>query len=172
MNFYVLTSELRVRLARHEAGLSPPVKYFTDRSKVLRLWIIYVLYVLYLLCLFARLFIDALWSTAGKGLTFWFSFVMSNCEFVTFPLVSWCWIASIPDLCPLSYFYNLPYRSKYSYYGRNYSSIRSGSVFAFSLDVSSNIIIWLQLTNISIAVFLWDIGKQCKTRSDTEKRGV
>ena len=25
----------------------------------------------------------------GKGLTFWLSFVMSNCEVVTFPLVSW-----------------------------------------------------------------------------------
>ena len=37
----------------------------------------------------ARLFIDALWSPVGKGLTFWLSFVMSNCEVVTFPLVSW-----------------------------------------------------------------------------------
>ena len=35
------------------------------------------------------LFICALWSPAGKGLTFWLSFVVSNCEFVTFPLVSW-----------------------------------------------------------------------------------
>ena len=25
----------------------------------------------------------------GKGLNAWLSFVMSNCEFVTFPLVSW-----------------------------------------------------------------------------------
>ena len=33
----------------------------------------------------ARLFIDALWSPAGKGLTSWLSFVMSNCEVVTFP---------------------------------------------------------------------------------------
>ena len=38
---------------------------------------------------FARLFICALWSPAGKGLTFWLSFLVSNCEFVTFPLVSW-----------------------------------------------------------------------------------
>ena len=37
----------------------------------------------------ACLFIDALWSPAGKGLTSWLSFVMSNCEVVTFPLVSW-----------------------------------------------------------------------------------
>ena len=26
---------------------------------------------------------------AGKGLNSWLSFVVSNCEFVTFPLVSW-----------------------------------------------------------------------------------
>ena len=42
-----------------------------------------------LLCLCARLFICALWSPAGKGLTSWLSFVVSNFEFVTFPLVSW-----------------------------------------------------------------------------------
>ena len=45
-------------------------------------------YVLCLLCLCMRLFICSLWSPAGKGLTPWFSFVVSNCEFVTFPLVS------------------------------------------------------------------------------------
>ena len=44
---------------------------------------------LVLLCFRAGLFIDALRSTAGKGLTYWLSFVMSNCEVVTFPLVSW-----------------------------------------------------------------------------------
>ena len=33
--------------------------------------------------------ICALWSPAGKGLTSWLSFVVSNCEFVTLPLVSW-----------------------------------------------------------------------------------
>ena len=35
-----------------------------------------------------RRFIDALWSPAWKGLTSWLSFVMSNCEVATFPLVS------------------------------------------------------------------------------------
>ena len=47
---------------------------------------LYVFSVLCLLC--ARLFICALWSPAGKGLTFWLSFVVSICEFVTLPLVS------------------------------------------------------------------------------------
>ena len=78
---------------RRETGLSPPVKYFTDPSKaVLLLWIFYVFFffsVLCLLCLCAHLFICALWSPAGKGLTSWLTFVVSNCEFVTFPLVSW-----------------------------------------------------------------------------------
>ena len=40
------------------------------------------------LCFHAHLFADALWSPAGKGLTSWLSFVMSNCDVVTFPLVS------------------------------------------------------------------------------------
>ena len=69
-----------------------------------------------LLCFFCLVFamplshliICALWSPAGKGLTSWLSFVVSNCEFVTFPLVSWVrqvWylIVSIPDLCTLTY---------------------------------------------------------------------
>ena len=36
--------------------------------------------VLCLLCLCARLFICALWSLAGKGLTSWLSFVVYNCS--------------------------------------------------------------------------------------------
>ena len=46
-----------------------------------------------LLCLCARLFICALWSPAGKGLTSWLSFVVSNYVFVKlirkegFPLI-------------------------------------------------------------------------------------
>ena len=50
----------------------------------------------------ARLFIDALWSPAEL------SFVISNCEVVTFPVgilgQVWCLIVSIPDLCHFSYF--------------------------------------------------------------------
>ena len=65
--------------------------------------------VLCLLCLCARLFICALWSPAGKGLTSWLSFVVFNCEFVTvFPIgilgQVWYLIVSIPDLCTLTYF--------------------------------------------------------------------
>ena len=45
--------------------------------------------ILCLLCHCASLLICALWSPAGKGLTSWLSFVLSYCEFVTIPLVSW-----------------------------------------------------------------------------------
>ena len=38
---------------------------------------------------FVRVCLFALWSFAGKGLTSWLSFVVSNCEFVTFTLVYW-----------------------------------------------------------------------------------
>ena len=44
---------------------------------------------LVLLIFHARLFVDALWSPAWKGLTYWLSFVMSVCDVVTFPLVFW-----------------------------------------------------------------------------------
>ena len=47
----------------------------------------FLCFVLCLQCLCARLFICALWSPAGKVLTPWLSFVVSNCGFVTFPLV-------------------------------------------------------------------------------------
>ena len=59
------------------------------RSKaVLLLCIFYVVFfpVLCLLCLCARLFICALWSPAGKGLTSWLSFMVYNCEFSHFPI--------------------------------------------------------------------------------------
>ena len=54
-----------------------------------------------------RLFIAALWSLAGKGLTYLPLFVMFNC-FVNFLggiLGQVCYlIVSIPDLCCISYF--------------------------------------------------------------------
>ena len=55
-----------------------------------------------------RLFIRALWSPAGKGLTSWLSFMVSNCEFVTFPISIqgqvWFLIVSSPKLSTLIYF--------------------------------------------------------------------
>ena len=96
------TSELRVRLAPLNR-FKPSSKIFTDRSKaVLLLWIFYAFCsVLCLLCFCAHLFNCALWSPAGKGLASWFSFVVSNCEFVTFPLASWvrCGFDCIWSVC-------------------------------------------------------------------------
>ena len=64
----------------------------------------------------SRLFSAALWSSAGKGLTSWLSFVMFNCVFVTFPcgmLVQvWYLFVSIPDHCCLSYFKSAEWVSK------------------------------------------------------------
>ena len=44
---------------------------------------------LVLLCFHVHLFVDALWSPPGKRLNSWLSFVMSDFDVVTFPLVSW-----------------------------------------------------------------------------------
>ena len=55
----------------------------------------------------SRLFNDALWSPAAKGLTSRLLFVMFNCVFVTFPCgilgQVWYLVVSIPDLSRLSY---------------------------------------------------------------------
>ena len=67
--------------------------------------------VLCLLCLCARLFICALWSPAGKGLTSWLSFVVST---VSLSLSHWYPGSGVvldcidSYLCTLTYFgYNL-----------------------------------------------------------------
>ena len=48
---------------------------------------------LILLSFHAHLFVDALWSAAGKELTLWLSFVVSNWDVVTFPIgiLGWVW---------------------------------------------------------------------------------
>ena len=90
-------------------GLSHAVKYFHRPFQGGTSFVDHFLLFLSCVCYaFARLFIDALWSPAGKGLTSWLSFVMSKCVFVTFLCgilgQVWYLIVSIPDLCPLSYF--------------------------------------------------------------------
>ena len=83
------TSELRVSLALWNR-FKPSSKIFTDRSKaVLLLWIYYVFFCLMFAMPLCASVLCALWSPAGKRLTPWLSFVVSYCEFVTFPLVSW-----------------------------------------------------------------------------------
>ena len=65
-------------------------------------------YLCLVFAMLSHLFIVALWSPAGRGLTSWLLFVMFNCVFVTFPCgilgQVWYLIVPIPDLCHLSYF--------------------------------------------------------------------
>ena len=65
------------------SGLSFPVKYFL--LTVPRRRFFCGSFISFLVCLLML----CMWSPAGKGLTSWLSFVMSNCEVVIFPLVSW-----------------------------------------------------------------------------------
>ena len=96
------TSELRVRFAFRETGLSPPGKYFTDRSKaVLLLWIICV----------SHAFTSAhccLVVTCWESVDLLALVGDVYCIFVTFPCGIlghvWYLVVSIPDLCRLSYF--------------------------------------------------------------------
>ena len=66
-----------------------------------------MLYLCLVFGMLSRRFIAALWSPAGKGLTSWLLFVMSNCDIVTFPCgilgQVWYLIVLIPDLCHHSY---------------------------------------------------------------------
>ena len=81
------TSELRVRLALWNR-FKPPSKIFYWRFQGGASFVDHHVSVLSWLGFRACLFIDALWSSARKGMASWLSFVMNSCGFVTFPLVS------------------------------------------------------------------------------------
>ena len=55
--------------------LNPPVKYFTDRSKEVLLFVYHLCYLCLVSVVLSHLLIAALWSLAGKGLTSWLSCV-------------------------------------------------------------------------------------------------
>ena len=91
----------------HETGVSPKVKCFTDRSKKGTPFVDHLSSFCLVLVILSRLFIAALGSHAGKGLTSWLSFMKFKCVSVIFPcgihgLVRNL-IVSIPDLCPLPF---------------------------------------------------------------------
>ena len=84
--------------------------FLTDHSKaVLLLWILFVVCVSCLSVILSCMFFAAFWSPAGKGLAFWFSYILCFffCVFVAFPygVLGWVWylIVSIQDLCLLPY---------------------------------------------------------------------
>ena len=97
-------------------------------NNVLLLWIFYGFFsVLCSLCLCARLFICALWSPAGKGLTSLLSFVVSYLE-CHFPIgildqVRHL-IVSIPDFCILTYFRRNQIKKTFKIYLANASAYR------------------------------------------------
>ena len=65
-------------------------------------------YLCFMFVMISCLFIAALWSPAGKGLTLAVLYLMFSCVFVTFPFCVlrqvWYMIVLIPDLCLLTYF--------------------------------------------------------------------
>ena len=68
-----------------KTGLSLPVKYFYWSFQGGASFVDHLCYFcLVLLCFHARLFVDALWPPAGKGLTSWLSFVMCICDISLF----------------------------------------------------------------------------------------
>ena len=73
----IVTAWSNSKVLTTECGQSFTV--LTPDLQFVGLMIFYVFSVLCLLCLCARLFIYALWSPAGKGLTSWISFDVSNC---------------------------------------------------------------------------------------------
>ena len=89
-------------------GLCPPVKCFCWPLQGCASFVDHFCCLCLVFVMLSHLFITALWSPAGKGLTSWLLYVMSNCDF--FHVLMWClgqvWylIVLIPTLCCLSYF--------------------------------------------------------------------
>ena len=63
-------------------------RFLISPSDLAFLIILVISFLVFVMLSCARLFSCALWSPAGKRLTSRLSFVMSNCEFVTFLLVA------------------------------------------------------------------------------------
>ena len=84
------TFELKVRFAPwNQFNPSSKIFYWPFQGGTSFVDLLCFFYFLCLLCLCACLFICVFWSPAGKRLTSWLSFVVYNCDFVTFLLVSW-----------------------------------------------------------------------------------
>ena len=88
----------------------------------------------FVLCVCTRLFLCALWSPAGKGLISWLSFVVSYCEFVTLPLVSWVrcgtWLYRFLIFAPLLTLYATLFRPYVHNVTRNCNPLRDQTCFS------------------------------------------
>ena len=104
------TSELRARLAPWN-WFMPSRKIFDWQFQGGTSFVNHLCYLCLLFVIYCALFIAALWSPARKELTSWLLFMLFNCVFVTFPCgilgQVWYLIVSIPDLCRLSYFFQI-----------------------------------------------------------------
>ena len=94
------TSELRARLALWN-WFKPSSVIFYWPFQGGNYFVNHLCYLRLVFAMRSRLFIAALWSHAGKGPTSWLLFVMSHCDFVTFPCgilgQVWYLIVLIPD---------------------------------------------------------------------------
>ena len=108
-------SKVRVRLARRETGLSPPVKYFTDRSKRYFfcgsfMFLFCLVFAMSLCTSVYMYFVVTCWERADLlalvcGVLLWV------CHFPIGILGQvWYLIVSIPDLCTLTYFANSKFK--------------------------------------------------------------
>ena len=82
------TSELRTRLATCNL-FKPLIKYFYIPFHGSTSFVDHLCYLCLVFFMLSRLFIAALWSLAGIGLTSWLLFVMFNCVLSLSHLVSW-----------------------------------------------------------------------------------
>ena len=92
MNNFVLHSNLLNFLASTISDFHTSSRVFKPSSKIFLLtipmqyfFVDHLFYICIVLGMLSCLYIAALWSPAGKGLTSWLLFVMFNCVFATFP---------------------------------------------------------------------------------------
>ena len=71
------------------SGLSPPVNMFLLTVPRRSFFVDHLCYLCLVFVMLSRLFIAALWSPAGKGLTSWLLFVVLNCVLSFSHVVSW-----------------------------------------------------------------------------------
>ena len=139
---------------RRETGLSPPVKYFTDRSKaVLLLWIFYVFVlscVCYVLCASVYMcFVVTCWERADLLALVCGVF----CEFVTFPLVSWVrcgtWLYRFLIFATLLLLFNY-YDKIAAWIGLSHNGgWYSGTVLSIPLSLLPRTQYWVRVTTLN-----------------------